>query len=196
VTETQREWRVGELARATRVTVRALHHYDRLGLLVPSARTAGGHRCYTGDDVRRLHVILALRGFGLSLSAIRDTLGEASGDPVGLLRRQLAEVEERIRQGISLRARLHGVLGELDRMAEPSTTEFLHLIEEMVTMSEPLTPEQLAEMQRRRAEFAATLSPAELAEMSRRRTEAMAALSPEQREQMRAQRARHLPQSG
>ena len=61
----QREWRIGELARATRVTVRALHHYDRLGLLVPSSRTAGGHRCYTGEDVRRLHTILALRGFGL-----------------------------------------------------------------------------------------------------------------------------------
>ncbi|GAA4606801.1 DNA-binding transcriptional MerR regulator [Actinoplanes octamycinicus] len=194
--DSPREWRVGELARATRVTVRALHHYDRLGLLVPSARTAGGHRCYTGEDVRRLHVILALRGFGLSLAEIRDTLAEASGDPVGLLRRQLAEVEERIRRGISLRSRLHGVLGALDRMAEPSTSEFLQLIEEMVTMSEPLTPEQLAEMQRQRSEWAATLSPDELAEMSRRRSQALAALSPEQLAEMQAQRARHLPQSG
>ncbi|BCJ48132.1 transcriptional regulator [Actinoplanes ianthinogenes] len=193
--DSQREWRVGELARATRVTVRALHHYDRLGLLVPSARTAGGHRCYTGDDVRRLHVILALRGFGLSLAEIRDTLGEAAGDPIGLLRHQLAEVEERIRRGISLRSRLHGVLGELDRMAEPSTSQFLQLIEEMVTMSAPLTPEQLAEMQRKRSEWAATLTPDELAGMSRRRTEAMAALSPEQRAEMQAHRARYLPQA-
>lgn len=193
--ESQREWRVGELARATRVTVRALHHYDRLGLLVPSARTAGGHRCYTGDDVRRLHVILALRGFGLSLSEIRDTLGEAAGDPKGLLRRQLAEIEERIRRGMSLRARLTGVLGALDSMAEPSTTAFLQLIEEMTTMSQPLTPEQLAEMQRKRQEYAATLTPEELAEMSRRRTEQMAGLTPEQREAMRAERARWMPQA-
>lgn len=193
VDESQREWRVGELARVTRVTVRALHHYDRLGLLVPSARTAGGHRCYTGDDVRRLHVILALRGFGLSLSQIRDTLGEAAGDPQGLVRRQLAETEERIRRGMSLRGRLLGVLGALESMHEPSTSEFLRLIEEMNTMSEPLTHEQVAEMQRKRQEFAATLSPDELAGMSRRRTEAMASLTPEQREAMRAERARWMP---
>ncbi|WIM92693.1 MerR family transcriptional regulator [Actinoplanes oblitus] len=194
--ESPHQWRIGELARATGVTVRTLHHYDRLGLLVPSARTTGGHRCYTGDDVRRLHVILALRGFGLSLAQIRDTLGEASGDPVGLLRRQLAEVEERIRRGISLRSRLHGVLGALDRMAEPSVSDFLQLIEEMVTMSAPLTPEQLDEMQRQRSAWAATLTQEELAAMNRHRSEAMAALSPEQRAQMRAQRARHLPQAG
>ncbi|GAA2691396.1 MULTISPECIES: MerR family transcriptional regulator [Actinoplanes] len=194
--ESPRQWRVGELARATRVTVRALHHYDRLGLLVPSARTAGGHRCYTGADVRRLHVILALRGFGLSLAEIRDTLGAASGDPVGLLRRQLAETEERIRRGMSLRARLHGVLGALDRMAEPSTSEFVQLIEEMVTMDQPLTPEQLAEMQRRRQEYAATLTPQELTAMRERRSAALAAMTPEQVEAMQAQRARHLPPTG
>ncbi|GIF13489.1 MerR family transcriptional regulator [Actinoplanes teichomyceticus] len=191
-----RRWRVGELARATRVTVRALHHYDRLGLLVPSARTAGGHRCYTGDDVRRLHVILALRGFGLSLAQIRDTLGTATGDPVGLLRRQLAEVDERIRRGTRLRGRLLGVLGALEGMTEPSTSEFLRLIEEMVTMDQPLTPEQLAAMQRARAEFAASLPPEELAERGRRRAAALAAMTPEQVEAMQAQRARYLPQPG
>ncbi len=189
----QREWRVGELARATRVTVRALHHYDRLGLLTPSARTAGGHRCYTGEDVRKLHVILALRGFGLSLAEIRDTLGETVGDPVGLLRRQLTETEERIRRGMSLRARLLGVLDALDRMDEPSTSEFLQLIEEMNTMSQPFTPEQIAEMQRKRQEYAASLSPEELAEMGRRRSEALAAMTPEQVEAMQAHRARMMP---
>ncbi|MEV8510320.1 MerR family transcriptional regulator [Actinoplanes sp. NPDC051475] len=194
--KSQREWRVGELARATGVTVRALHHYDRLGLLVPSARTAAGHRCYTGDDVRRLHVILALRSFGLSLAQIRDTLGEAVGDPAGLLRRQLAETEERIRRGISLRSRLLGVLGALDRMAELSTPEFLQLIEEMVTMNQPLTPEQLAEMQRKRAEYAASLTPEELAAMGRRRSEAFAAMNPEQVATMQAHRARCLPPAG
>ncbi|GLW30416.1 MerR family transcriptional regulator [Actinoplanes regularis] len=192
--ESQREWRVGELARATRVTVRALHHYDRLGLLRPSARTAGGHRCYTGEDVRKLHVILALRGFGLSLAEIRDTLGETVGDPLGLLRRQLAETEERIRRGMSLRARLLGVLDALGRMDEPSTSEFLQLIEEMNTMSQPLTPEQIAEMQRKRQEWAASLSPEELAETGRRRSAALAAMTPEQVEAMRAQRARLMPQ--
>jgi len=139
--------RIGELARATRVTVRALHHYDRLGLLVPSSRTAGGHRCYTGEDVRRLHTILALRGFGLSLRDIAAALEAGGEDPRDILRRQLAETEERIRQAQQVRASLRRLL---ERDPEPS--QFVTLIEEMVTMSTPLTPEQIDEMQRTRRE--------------------------------------------
>ena len=44
-------WKVGALAQATGLTVRALHHYDHIGLLSPSMRTAAGHRLHTADDV-------------------------------------------------------------------------------------------------------------------------------------------------
>ncbi|MEU8243453.1 MerR family transcriptional regulator [Actinoplanes missouriensis] len=186
-------WRVGELARATHVTVRALRHYHRLGLLVPSSRTAGGHRCYTGADVRRLHLILALRGFGLSLAEIGRTLDDAAGDPRAILRRQLDAADERIRRATSLRARVAAVLGALDRLAEPSVSEFITLIEGMVLVEQRLTPEQFAEMGRRRSEQAAALSAEELAAMSRRRREATAALSEEQLEQMRRERDRWKP---
>jgi DNA-binding transcriptional MerR regulator len=64
----ERRWKVGELARATGLTVRALHHYDELGLLVPSERTQAGHRLYGEDDVRRLYRVVALRHLGLPLS--------------------------------------------------------------------------------------------------------------------------------
>jgi DNA-binding transcriptional MerR regulator len=185
-------WRIGELARATRVTVRALHHYDRLGLLVPSSRTTGGHRCYTGDDVRRLHVILALRGFGLTLAEIAAALDQPGADPREIVRRQLDQTDERIRQATRLRTRLAGVLGALDRLAEPSTSEFVTLIEEMVTMDQPLSPEKIQEMQQHRQEMTARLSPAELAEMNRRRQEATAALTPAQLTEMQETRARLL----
>ena len=191
----QQEWRIGELARATRVTVRALHHYDRLGLLVPSSRTAGGHRCYTGDDVRRLHTILALRGFGLSLRDIAAALAAGGEDPREILRRQLAETEERIRQAQQVRISLLGLLSRLDR-PEPSPfvtsieEQFVTLIEEMVTMSRPLTPEQIEEMNRTRREWASQLSEQEFAEMSRKRSEAMAALTDEQIAEMQRTRAR------
>ena len=183
----QQEWRIGELARATRVTVRALHHYDRLGLLVPSSRTAGGHRCYTGDDVRRLHTILALRGFGLSLRDIAAALAAGGEDPREILRRQLAETEERIRQAQQVRISLLGLLSRLDR---PEPSQFVTLIEEMVTMSQPLTPEQIEEMNRTRREWASQLSEEELAEMSRKRSEAAAAMTDEQLAEMRRTRAR------
>ena len=183
----QQEWRIGELARATRVTVRALHHYDRLGLLAPSSRTAGGHRCYTGDDVRRLHTILALRGFGLPLRDIAAALAAGGEDPREILRRQLAETEERIRQAQQVRISLLGLLSRLDR---PEPSQFVTLIEEMVTMSRPLTPEQIEEMNRTRREWASQLSEQELAEMSRKRSEAAAAMTEEQLAEMQRTRAR------
>jgi predicted transcriptional regulator len=49
---------VGELARLAGVSVRTLHHYDHIGLLVPSERTAAGYRQYSAADVARLHRIL------------------------------------------------------------------------------------------------------------------------------------------
>jgi DNA-binding transcriptional MerR regulator len=71
-------WKIGELARETGLTVRTLHHYDRLGLLSPLSRTEGGHRCHTADDVRRLHRIVALHSPGISLEEIRTLL---DGEP-------------------------------------------------------------------------------------------------------------------
>lgn len=176
---TEQQWRIGELARATRVTVRALHHYDRMGLLVPSARTAGGHRCYTGGDVRRLHMILALRGFGLSLRDIAATLAAGAEDQREILARQLAATEERIRQAEQVRASLRRLL---DGMQD--TDQFVTLIEEMVTMSQPLTPEQIQEMNRHRHEQTASLTADELTEMSRKRSEAWAAMSEKERAAM------------
>ena len=194
--EPGREWRIGELARATHLTVRTLHHYERLGLLVPSSRTAGGHRCYTGDDVRRLHSILALRSFGLSLREIGRALDRDGDDPRPIVRRQLAETEERLRKAMRLRARLLAVLGGLDRLPAPSTAQFVALIEEMMSFDQPLTPEQLRELTRRRDEWASGLSAAEIAELSRGRAEAMAAISAEELAEMRESRSRLMPREG
>jgi DNA-binding transcriptional MerR regulator len=49
---------VGALARMSHVSVRTLHHYDGIGLLTPSGRSAAGYRLYSGDDLRRLRQIL------------------------------------------------------------------------------------------------------------------------------------------
>jgi DNA-binding transcriptional MerR regulator len=55
-----RRWKIGELARATGLTVRTLHHYDAVGLLPPSERSEAGYRLYTRTDVERLYEIVAL----------------------------------------------------------------------------------------------------------------------------------------
>jgi len=74
VSDVAREWTIGEMAKAARVTVRTLHHYDRLRLLVPSSRSMSGHRRYRVAEVHRLYRILSLRSLGFPLSAISELL--------------------------------------------------------------------------------------------------------------------------
>ena len=70
--------KVGELARRAGLTVRALHHYDSIGLLRPSARSDSGYRLYSRDDVERLHCIQTLRRMGLALADVARMLDGGS----------------------------------------------------------------------------------------------------------------------
>jgi DNA-binding transcriptional MerR regulator len=89
-------WSVGEVAALAGVTVRTLHHYDRIGLLPPSDRTAAGYRAYSEADLLRLQRILAYRELGLALDDIATLLDDPSSDPVEHLRRQHGLVLERL----------------------------------------------------------------------------------------------------
>jgi DNA-binding transcriptional MerR regulator len=100
---------VGEVAKATGLTVRTLHHYDAIGLVVPSGRSASGYRLYADEDVERLHAVCTYRALGLSLESIAEILAE--GDTDLHLRRQHALVSERI-------ARLRDVQLTLETMIE------------------------------------------------------------------------------
>jgi DNA-binding transcriptional MerR regulator len=84
-----------EFARLTGVTVRALHHYDRLGLLKPSRYSPSGYRLYRESDVARLEQIVALKFIGFSLKQIKDILKNAGGDLSLTLRRQREAIEEK-----------------------------------------------------------------------------------------------------
>ena len=65
-----RTYRAREFARLAGVTVRALHHYDRLGLLKPQ-RTQAGYRVYSEEDLKALEQIVALKFIGLPLKKIK-----------------------------------------------------------------------------------------------------------------------------
>lgn len=66
--------KVSEFAGKAGVTVRTLHHYDRLGLLKPSERNRAGYRLYGERDLVRLQQIATLKFIGLSLNQIKDVL--------------------------------------------------------------------------------------------------------------------------
>src|SRR6516225_5345757 len=92
----QQVWKVGELARRTGLTVRALHHYDRMGVLSPSGRTGSnhgaGHRLYTTADVARLQQVLSLKLLGFGLEQIREYLSRSDYDPRQVVRLHLERV--------------------------------------------------------------------------------------------------------
>jgi DNA-binding transcriptional MerR regulator len=76
--------RVAELAG---VTVRTLHHYDEIGLVRSSARTAAGYRAYSAGDVERLLQVLSYRRLGFGLREIAALVGDPSADAASHLRR-------------------------------------------------------------------------------------------------------------
>jgi DNA-binding transcriptional MerR regulator len=86
-----------EFAKRAGVTVRTLHHYDRLGLLSPNGRTAAGYRLYGDRDLVRLEQILALKFIGFSLKEIQQLLKRGSKDLPAVLRRQRGMMEEKRR---------------------------------------------------------------------------------------------------
>jgi cob(I)alamin adenosyltransferase len=123
-------WTIGELAKMIGVSVRALRHYEDVGLLIPD-RSEGGHRRYGSPDLDRLRQIVALRKLGLGLQHIAAWLN--SRDPEllrKLARRRLQEVELRLVLEDRLRQRLEQLLRSLEHSGEPSATKLIEQMEE------------------------------------------------------------------
>ncbi|MDT0469096.1 MerR family transcriptional regulator [Streptomyces sp. DSM 41699] len=78
---------MGRVAELAGVSVRTLHHYDEIGLVRPSARTAAGYRAYSAGDVERLREVLAYRRLGFGLREVAELVGDPSTDAVAHLRR-------------------------------------------------------------------------------------------------------------
>jgi DNA-binding transcriptional MerR regulator len=99
---------IGELARLAGVSVRTLHHYDRIGLLEPRQRTAGGYRVYGEEDLLRLQQVLFFRELEFPLEDIRDMLDRPGFDPVKALEGHRRLLEEKA-------ARIGRLLATIDR---------------------------------------------------------------------------------
>ncbi|NDU75765.1 MerR family transcriptional regulator [Actinomadura sp. DSM 109109] len=102
---------VGRAAALAGVTVKTLHHWDAVGLVRPSGRTAAGYRVYSAEDVARMHRVLVYRELGLPLAEIGRLLDDPGTDAREHLRRQRAQLVERI-------ARLQKTVSSVDRMME------------------------------------------------------------------------------
>ena len=152
---------MGELAGRTGLSVRALHHYEEIGLLAPSGRTEAGHRLYSDGDVMRLQQIASLRSLGFSLAEIREFLDAPSFSPGRVIELHIARIRERIKLERRLCDRLEAVADLLAAAENPvggdSAEKFVETVMEVTKMSKRIekyyTPEQLEQLERRRQEL-------------------------------------------
>jgi DNA-binding transcriptional MerR regulator len=165
----ERTWRIGEVATATGLTIRALHHYDQIGLVVPSGRTPGGHRLYTSADLALLYQVTAMRQLGLSLDQVRPLLaGHAEVRQV--IDQQLEQVDRQIRLARRLRQQL------LAAREAGGGAGFAEIIRLTGDLSAYLTPGQIDGMSRRMGELGVVGEHAVAVEMPRLYGQAMAEL--------------------
>ena len=86
---------VHEVSELTGVSVRALHHYDRIGLLHPSGRTDAGYRLYSDEDLERLQQIMLFRELEFPLKDIREIVEAPGFDRSRALEQQIRLLELR-----------------------------------------------------------------------------------------------------
>ncbi len=144
-----RSWRIGELAAASGLSVRALRHYDELGLLTPSERTGSGYRLYSETEVRRLYRIVALRRLGLGLDTVGAALDGDGSELAAVVRRQRDAVVAELAERAALRDRLDALCAELDRGREPTVDQLITTMEAMQMHEKYYTEEQLERLKRR-----------------------------------------------
>ena len=115
--------RVGDLAQRTQKSVRALHLYEELGLLLPLERSKGGFRLYSDDAVLRVRWISRLQDLGFSLPDIRELVREwersgSASDAMarirGLYRDKLRDAETQITRLQQLRDELRSSVAYLE----------------------------------------------------------------------------------
>jgi len=146
-------FKVGDLARLAGVSVRTLHHYEEIRLLVPSGRTDTGHRRYARSDVARLARIKALTALGFSLEQVRTCLDDESWSPLRLIETHLQRARETLEEQRSLCERLERLRSDLQQGGD-DIEHFIETVEVMNMIERYYTPEQLATLAKRGEDMA------------------------------------------
>lgn len=129
-------FKVGELARASGLSIRSVRYYDQIGLLRPSRRSLAGHRLYDDTDVRRLYRICLLRRTGLPLAEIGKALDEPGWDLRRAMLTHLELIDQQQAVGAALRRRLAAMVGATAPTDLPTTTQLLETMEDMTMLDD------------------------------------------------------------
>ena len=141
--------KIGELAKQTGLSVRTLHYYDEIKLLVPSHRTKADHRLYSDRDIIRLQQILSLRQLGLSLSEIQESLKSPDYSLPREIELQRARLSEQIELSHTLLKRLNNIANELSNTQSVSVENLMQAMETITMSQQYFTPEQQSVLENR-----------------------------------------------
>jgi MerR family transcriptional regulator, copper efflux regulator len=125
---------VGDLAKETGKTVRAIHLYEQLALLKPAKRSSGGYRLYGPDAVERIRWIAKLQALGLSLPDLQEVVRDAGPTQVATVAtRKLRELYQ---------VKLHDIQEELHKL-KALEQELAQSLEYLETCGDVCEPERL-----------------------------------------------------
>ena len=141
--------KVGELAKATGVSVRTLHYYDEIELLQPCAVTGSGHRVYGATELSRLQQIKSLRQLGFSLDEIRTYLDTPGVSPRTAIALHVERLREQIKQQERVVALLQTLDSEFAAGALASPDDFVRAIEAITLLERAFTPAEMDEIRQR-----------------------------------------------
>lgn len=134
---------VGAISRLAGVTVRTLHHYDEIGLVVPSGRTEAGYRTYGRKEIERLQEVLFFRELGFALEGIREIVERSDYSRAEALDRQRELLESRIE-------RMLGMIDAVERAARSERRGIQMPTEEMLDVFGDFDPTEYEEEARER----------------------------------------------
>ena len=139
--------KIGDLATASGVSIRTLHHYDEIRLLSPSGRTESGHRLYGREEVVRLQQIISLRQMGFPLDRIKDLLDRRGMEPRQVIELHIARLREQLATQQQLIERLESLAAHCE---SADADEYLKTMEMMIMFEKYYSKEQLETLARRR----------------------------------------------
>lgn len=145
--------KVGEVAKKTGLTVRALHYYDEIGLLTPTHRSDAGYRLYTADDLMQLQKIKSLQQLGFSLEDITSLMQSGIEPLSDIINKHIQSLTFQIEQQRVLILRLQTLADILQQGKSPTVELLLDSLKVTIMYEKYYTSEQMEKLAERRKEI-------------------------------------------
>jgi len=145
-------FKVGEVSKKIGMSIRALHHYDEIGLLSPLHRSNAGYRLYSLEDLMQLQKIKSLQQLGFSLEDIQSVIkiNKPETSLLSVLQKHLEKLSHEIKQQQVLVQRLQLLQYTLVQSEQPSVELLYESLKETIMYEKYFTTEQLNKLAERR----------------------------------------------